>query len=172
MSGFTGNSSGVRKVLAVLVILFAAGAAGWCSRSDAAEGLSVGFGKASVGSEVCFDSLLLTQELADRRWIATLATSGDGHCRGLDVRANLSAGIIRTTHLGRFAIGFGAALRHHGDRAVGPRGGGDRPELVAQILIRRYLFDGRVVLDLLHQSTGGAAEWNPGANTIALGLRL
>lgn len=172
MSGFTGNPSGVRKVLVVLLILFLAGAASFCSKADAAEGLSVGLGKASIGSEVCFDALLVTQELAERRWIATLATSGDGHCRGLDVRANLSAGIIRTTHLGRFAIGFGAALRHHGDRAVGPREGGDRPELVAQILLRRYLFRDRVVLDLLHQSTGGAAEWNPGANTVAIGVRL
>lgn len=171
MGGFTGNSSGVRKVLVVLLILFGAGAAGWCSRSDA-EGLSIGFGKASIGSEVCFDSLLLTQELGERRWLATLSTHGDGQCRDVDVRANLSVGIVRTARLGRFALGFGAAVRHHGDRAVGPKEGGDRPELCAQIMLRRYLLLDRMVLDLLHCSSGGAAEWNPGANTLAIGVRL
>lgn len=172
MGGFTGNPSGVRKVLAILLILFVLGAAGWCSNSEAAEGLSVGFGQASIGSEICFDALLLTQEFADRRWLGTLSTHGDGRCRGLDMRANLSAGIVRTTHLRRFSIGFGAAIRHHGDRAIGPKEGGDRPELVAQILLRCYLLRDRVVLDLLHQSTGGAAEWNPGLNTVALGARF
>lgn len=172
MGGFTDNPSGVRKVLAILLVLFAAGAAGWCSKSEAAEGLSVGFGKAAIGSEVCFGALLLTQEVADRRWLATLSTHGEGHCRELDVRANLSAGILRTTPLGKFSVGFGAALRHHGDRAVGPKEGGDRPELVAQIILRRYLFGDRIVLDLLHQSTGGAAEWNPGLNALVIGVRL
>lgn len=172
MSGFTGNPSGVRKVLAVVVVIFALGAAGYCSTSDAAEGLTVGFGKASVGSEVCFDSLLVTQELADRRWVATLATHGDGRCRDQDVRANLGLGVLRTTHLGRWSIGIGGGLWHHGDRAFGPAGGSDRPELSAQILIRRYLLRDRLVLDLLHASTGGAAEVNPGRNFLVLGARF
>jgi len=174
MSGFTGNSAGVRKVLAFILVLFAMGAAGYCSRSDAAEaeGLSVGFGQASIGSEVCFDALLVTQELAERRWLATFATHGDGHCRNQNVRANLGAGILRTTHLGRWAIGIGPSIWHHGDRAFGPREGGDRPELAAQILIRRYLFRERLVLDLLHASTGGSAEVNPGRNMLVLGARF
>lgn len=70
---FTGNNRSIRVGILVLLGLFAAGALGLCSRTEAAEGLSIGFGKASAGS-VCADSMLLAQELSERLWLATLST--------------------------------------------------------------------------------------------------
>lgn len=172
--GFTGNTSGVRKVLIVFVILFLAGALGWCeARAESADaGLSIGFGKAAVGSEACFDSMLIAQELAGARWIATLETHGTGRCRNQDLAANLGAGVSRMTHLRSWAFAVGAGLLEHGDLAVGPAGNPERPQLCANLLIRRYLFRDRAVLDLLHCSTGGSSAHNPGLNFLTLGFRI
>lgn len=142
------------------------------STAAADTGLSIGFGKAAIGSDVCFDSLIITQELSERRWLAVLQTHGKGECREQHVRANMGAGIARMTQLGKWSLGFGVAVWHHGDRAVGPREGGDRPEVTAHIHIRRYLFDERLVLDIAHSSTGGAAEYNAGRNILTLGWRV
>ena len=172
--GFTANSSGIRKILLILLVLFMAGGLGYCAESRAADdsGLAVGFGKAAIGSEVCFDSLLVSQELDSGRWLAALATHGAGKCRAQGVRANMGAALLRATHLGRWAIGVGAGLWEHGDRAVGPATKPDRPQLCAHLLIRRYFFGGRAVLDTLHCSTGGATRYNPGLNLITFGMRI
>lgn len=156
----------MKRVIITLIALFATSA----TADD--TGLSIGFGKAAIGSEACFDSLMITQELSERRWLAVLQTHGKGFCRDQDVRANMGAAIVRTTHLGKWSVGFGVAAWHHGDRAVGPKEGGNRPELTAHIHLRRYLFDERFVLDLAHSSTGGAAEYNPGRNILTLGWRV
>lgn len=152
--------------LALLVLLAIAG------QAAADEGLSVGFGKAMIGSEACFDSLLITQELAEKRFLLTLATHGEGYCRDQHVRANMGLGMLRTTQLGRWSLGFGGAVYEHGDRGVGPAEHPDRPQLCAQILIRRYLFNERAVLDILHCSTGGSTYYNPGKNWLTLGMRF
>src|SRR5690606_7942201 len=94
---FTGNSAGVRKALLILLALFGAGSLGYCSSSDAAEGLSIGFGKASAGSDVCSESMLLAQEFGEQRWLALLATHGEGHCHGEVMAANVIASVARVT---------------------------------------------------------------------------
>lgn len=183
--GFTANSTGIRKLLLVIIVLFALGALGYCSQSSAAEhpgaGLSISFGTAAVGGEQCFDSMLIAQELQGRSWLAYLDTHGKGTCRGDElIRANVGAGILRTTHLGKWAIGLGAGLLEHGDSVVGPREIlGDsfprvapRPQFCANILIRRYLFHGRAVFDALHCSTGGSTYFNTGLNLFTLGVRF
>lgn len=143
------------------------------AEDDVSQGLSVGFGKASIGGEICFDALLISQELGDRRWLATLSTHGTGECREQPVRANMGIGILRMTPLGHWAIGLGAGVWEHGDRAVGPKTtSGARPQLCAHIGIRRYLFHERAVLDLLHCSTGGSSEYNPGRNLLTLSARF
>lgn len=179
---FTGNSSGVRKVLAALLVAFGAGALGFCAKSDAAEptGLSIGFGKALGGSDICADSMMIAQELAEQRWTAFLVTHGDGAvCRGERVDANVGAGIVRSTRLGHWSVGFGAALFEHGNAIVGPRGidtmepprNSERVQFGAAISVRRYVSK-RLVVDILHFSTGGAAAHNSGLNAITLGVRL
>jgi hypothetical protein len=181
--GFTGNKKGVRIAIVLLLVLFAAGALGWCSRSEAAEGLSIGFGIGTAGSDRCFESMAIAQELADRKWLATLSTHGEAaSCRmeNEPVDANFGAGIVRTTQLGKWAIGFGAGVWEHGDVVVGPKSiendehprTADRPQLCAHILVRRYLFRDRVVADLLHCSTGGSTKFNRGRNVLTLGLRF
>src|SRR5690606_24221740 len=114
---FTGNNRSIRVGILVLLGLFAAGALGLCSRTEAAEGLSIGFGKASAGSDVCADSMLLVQELGER-WLGALATHGDGRCRGEKMAANVMAGVVRVTHVRRLSVGFGAGVLVHGDIAV------------------------------------------------------
>ena len=172
MSGFTGNNSGIRKIIAILLVIFGGGALGWCSKSNASEGLSIGLGKATIGSEVCFTSLLITQELADRRWLVTLSTHGEEYCRDELVQANMGVGIVRTTHLNNWSIGFGAGIWEHGDIAVGPESNRNRPQLCANILIRRYWLNDKVVTDLLHCSTGGSTKYNRGRNLLTLGYRF
>lgn len=156
----------MKRVIITLIALFATSA----TADD--TGLSIGFGKAAIGSEACFDSLLLTQEMAERKFLLTLATHGDGHCREQDVRANMGIGVLRTTQLGRWSFGFGGGVFEHGDRGVGPKIDGDRPQLCAQILIRRYLLKERAVFDILHCSTGGSTHYNPGKNWAVLGVRF
>lgn len=172
MSGFTGNNSGIRKIIAILLVIFGGGALGWCSKSNASEGLSIGLGKTTIGSEVCFTSLLITQELAEQRWLVTMSTHGEGYCREQEVRANVGFGVLRTTRLSKWMIGFGGGVDEHGDRGVGPSGNPDRPQLHAEILIRRYLWQERAVFDLLHKSTGGSTEYNSGKNFLVLAARF
>lgn len=171
--GFTGNSRGVRLVLLILLALFGAGGLGWCSKAKADElelqGLTIGFGSGHAGSEPCFGALLLTQSFADERWVGFLNTHGESSsCRDREpVRANIAAGVIRTTHLGPWSIGFGAALREHGDVVVGPYSIVNQTpprvepsaHLAAVIFVRRELGQ-RFVVDLLHLSTGGSTYFN------------
>jgi hypothetical protein len=168
--------------IVLLVIAFGAGAAGYCSKADAQEGLSISFGAGMAGSERCFESMLLAQEMADRKWLAYLSTHGpSGGCRdpAEPVAANIGAGIIRTTHLGKWSVGFGAGVMEHGDVVVGPWSIRDNPgprsdediQFVAAILIRRTLGK-RLVFDLLHNSTGGSTHFNRGLNSFTFGMRF
>jgi len=178
---FTGNSAGVRKALLILLALFGAGSLGYCSSSDAAEGLSIGFGKASAGSDVCSESMLLAQEFGEQRWLALLATHGEGHCHGEVMAANVMASVARVTHIQRFSVGFGAGMLAHGDMAVGPwtllqqpKDGPrrtDSAQFCATILMR-YRVGTRFVVDWLHCSTGGATAMNRGKNWLTFGVRL
>jgi hypothetical protein len=205
---FTGNNRGIRVAILLLIVLFALGAAGYCSRSDAeepcnelagcgagepastsldlkddkAEGLSIGFGFAAAGGEPCFGAMLIAQEFGERRWLAFLSTHGDSNsCRDDEpIRANIGGGIVRTTHLGKWAIGFGLGVLEHGDVIVGPKAvtsspyprTADRLQLCANILIRRHLFRDRAVADVVHCSSGNSTVWNRGLNTITLGIRF
>lgn len=176
---FTANPKGIRIVLIVLLIVFGMGALGWCSKSDAQEGLSIGFGKASAGSDICFDSMMITQTIAEDRWTAYLATHGEAAmCHGEAVGANMGAGVIRTTHLGKFSIGFGAGVLDHGDIAVGPLLGLQQPprtdddiQLAAAILLR-YRISKRFEMTWVHNSNGGSTKHNRGLNTLVLAVRL
>jgi hypothetical protein len=182
VGGFTGNPRGVRWAILLLLGLFALGALGYCNRSDAAEGLSLSFGLGYAGSDRCFDSMMLAQEMAERRWLAYFITHGDSEsCQSEAeyVRANLGAGIIRTTHLGPWSIGFGAGVLEHGDIVIGPyeiiddaapRVDNDL-QAHAVILIRRTLGK-RFVFDFFHASTGKATHFNAGLNNITLGVRF
>jgi hypothetical protein len=181
MPRFTGNNRGVHLVLVVILILFILGALGFCSvraeeRAER-EGLSVSLGVPHVGSSRCdFAGLMIAQELADRKWLAHLWTHGDGECRGEAWRANVGAGVIRTTHLGHWSIGIGVGIAEHGDRAVGPfvpdpPHTSDRVQLGANLLIRRHVGK-RLVLDLHHFSSGGSTYWNAGRNMLLFGVRL
>lgn len=180
--GFTGNNKGIRLAIVVLLIVFACGALGLCSRSEAAEpsGLSIGFGKALGGSEPCFNSMLIAQEIAEQRWLAFLATHGDSDsCRGEVMDANVGAGILRATQLNHWSIGFGAAVFEHGDLIVGPKSleqmwpprSSEGMQFGAAISVRRYIGK-RLVVDMLHFSTGGSAYFNPGLNSLTIGIRL
>lgn len=184
---FTGNDKGVRTAILALVVLFAAMAAGYCTKADAQtkpedQGLSVGFGIATAGSEPCFQSMLLAQSFGGERWLGYLATHGDAtDCRGHDVRANIGSGIIRTAKAGKWTLGFGAGLREHGDLVIGDydlsaENGwnypiDEGPQLVAAILVR-YRISRRLSIDLLHNSTGGSTSENRGLNTATISWRL
>lgn len=154
--------------LVALVALLAVSAA-LHAEDNPDAGLSISFGQAAVGSDFCFGSLLVAQELGGGRWLGHLSTHGDGDC---GARANIGAGLLRTTHLGEWAFGIGAGFLEHGDIAVGPAENPDRPQLAANLLIRRYLFRRRVVLDLIHWSTGGSTYWNVGLNSATIGVRF
>jgi hypothetical protein len=175
---FTGNKKGTRIALLIFLLLFLAGALGYCARSEAAEGLSVSLGQPFIGSSRCeYAGLMIAQELADRRWLAHMWTHGDGQCRGEAMRANIGAGIARTTHLGPWALGIGMGLAEHGDRAIGPLVDSepprtaDRMQLGAVLLIRRHIGE-RWVIDLHHMSSGGSTHWNPGKNMLLFGVRI
>lgn len=183
---FTGNDKGVRLAILVLVILFVAMGAGYCTKADAQEksqeqGLSLGFGIAAAGSEPCFQSMLLMQAVGDH-WAGYLATHGDGDgCRNHDVRANFGAGIIRTAEAGKWTLGFGPGFLEHGDLVIGDydlsAANGwnypidEGPQLVAAILVR-YRISARLSIDLLHNSTGGATSENRGLNVLTLSGRF
>ncbi len=171
---FTGNDKGVRLAILVLVVLFVAMAAGYCSKAEAQEqGLSLGFGMATAGSEPCFTSMLLMQTIGDK-FAGYLATHGDSEdCRSQFVRANFGAGIIRTAEAGKWTLGFGAGFREHGDIVIGDYDWthgvsvDEGPQLVAAILVR-YRVSRRLSIDLLHNSTGGSTTENRGLNTVAV----
>ncbi|NIR28351.1 MAG: hypothetical protein GWN84_03290, partial [Gammaproteobacteria bacterium] len=167
--------------IAMLAVLFVLMAAGYCRRSEADE-LSVGFGVALAGSERCFESMTIMQEFGEGRWLGYLATHGNSpSCRAEQepIRANVGAGVIRTAHADRWTLGFGAGLLEHGDVVIGPDSilgddaprTADRPQLAAAILVRLRIRE-RLVLDLLHNSTGGSTGFNRGLNTITLGWRV
>jgi hypothetical protein len=179
---FTGNPKGMRILIAAILVLFVAMATGYCSKADAQEnpeeqGLSLGFGIATAGSEPCFHSMLLAQTIGDK-WLGYLATHGDSDdCRNQSVTANFGVGIIRTATVNRWTLGFGAGFREHGDIVIGdydwrtqtPYDEG--PQLVAAILVRFRLHK-HVSLDLLHNSTGGSTTENRGLNSIVISGRF
>jgi hypothetical protein len=186
MGGFTGNPRGVRWAILLLLALFALGALGYCNRSSAEEaepqGLSISFGVGYMGGSRCFDSMMLAQEIAERKWLGYLATHGDSNACGAEaefIRPNIGAGIIRTTHLGAWTIGFGAGVMEHGDVVMGPYEIIDDAEprtdsdiqAHAVILIRRALGK-RLVFDFFHASTGKATHFNPGLNNVTIGVRF
>lgn len=181
---FTGNPLGVRKILLVFVGLFALGALGLCHRAKADEpneGLSIGFGVAGAGTGnlACWGALEITQSFGDEKWLADFATHGQGKCLGEEMGANMMAGIMRTTHLGRWTFGVGAGVLVHGDRTVGPLSidetdiprHSDVMQMCANLLVR-YQIGERVVLDALHCSTGGTTAYNYGVNFLTVGLRF
>lgn len=179
---FTGNDKGVRIAIAILLVLMVV-MAGYCTRAEAEEqGLSLGFGVGTAGSEVCFQSMQLAQEFGNGRWLAYLASHGESSaCRNPPepIRANVGTGVLRTAHAGLWTLGFGAGLLEHGDVVIGPesiRGESyprvaDRPQFTAAIFVRRRL-GAHLVIDILHNSTGGSTGFNRGLNTITLGWRL
>jgi hypothetical protein len=172
--------------IVLLLILFIAMAVGWCSRVEAQEepaeqGLSVGFGIATAGSEPCFLAMLLSQTFG-QHWLGYLQTNGDAaECRDQPVRANIGAGIIRTAEANRWTIGFGAGFREHGDIVIGDYDASEAtgwnypidegPQLVAAILVR-FRMTQRLSIDLLHNSTGGSTTENRGLNTITISGRF
>ena len=169
---FTGNTRGIQLAIFLLVVCF--GLMAYCSAK--AEGLSIGFGRASAGGEICMDSMLLSQTM--NNWYGYLSTHGDGTCRDQLVNANIGAGIVRTADLGRWTLGFGAGVLEHGDIIVGPdavwsspRRTSDRIQFTASILLR-YRVSKRLSVDILHNSTGGASDENRGLNTLVLSVRL
>lgn len=176
----TGNSRGV--IVGILIVLAGFGLFAECSKADERQGLSISFGTGLAGSDSCFDSMLLAQEIAERKWLGYLLTHGPSSaCRepAEPVVANIGAGIIRTTHRGKWSIGFGAGVMEHGDIVIGPGSIRERPyprhnesiQFVAAILIRRNVGE-RFVVDLLHNSTGGSTHFNRGLNTLTVGLRF
>lgn len=181
--GFTGNPSPVRKLLLVFVALFALGALGLCHESKADgphEGLTIGLGTAGGGGDLaCWGALEATQEFGDRKWVASFATHGQGVCLGEPMGANMMAGVMRATHLGRWAFGLGAGVLVHGDRAVGPLiiddmdppRHSDTMQMSALLLVRCQIGELWVV-DLLHASTGGTTDYNYGVNFFTVGLRF
>lgn len=186
MVGFTGNKRGVRVLVAVFVLAFIELSAGWCSRANAEEVLTAGFGIATAGSEDCFDSMLLTQSFGDHEWLGYLATHGDSDsCRKHPVDANFGVGVLKLAHRGRWTLGVGGGLRQHGDLVIGPDFPrptvevsrnyepfrNDELQLVASLFIRFRLHK-HVTADLLHNSTGGATQQNRGLNTIVISGRF
>lgn len=181
--GFTGNKRGIQIAILILVALFVAGGLGWCSKAEGQEreisGLSVGFGGASAGSAMCFGAMLLTQTFAEDDWVAYMATHGSSeNCHGEAMVANVGFGLIRTTHLGKWSIGFGGGIFEHGDTAIGPKLGAHVPprvdediQLAAAIMLRRRIGE-RLEINWLHNSTGGSTKHNRGLNTIAISFRL
>ena len=188
MGGATGNHAKVRLLIACIVLVFILGGLGYCTKSEAQEskreiqGTTVSVGLPTIGSDTCeYTSFTISQELVDRKWLASLHTHGDGQCRDEYVSAQVGGSIIRTTHLGDFAIGFGLALWEHGDIAIGPIEIWDNPEprtanriqLSAAILIRYHAFGERLIIDLpFHFSTGKSTFFNPGRNFIQVGYRF
>lgn len=172
---FTANNWQTRLLIAAIIGLLALGA--W--RANASEGLSVGAGIVTIGADRCdFESVVLSQEFGDRRWLGTLAIHGTGNCRGEKVRANFGAGVARITHpFGRLTVGLGVMLQEHADIGSLPAGAWqeprtvDRLQLCAQILIRVRLTR-RLSGDLVHCSSGGATVENPGKNFAVLSARF
>lgn len=163
--GVTSNKAKVRIV--VVLFILAMGAIGYCTQARA-DALSIGFGAALAGSEHCFDSMLIAQELNDRRWIGYLNTHGNSsHCREVPIRGNLSIGLIRTTTLNKWSIGAGFALFEHGDRVIGPELPAERIQLTGALFLRRRLGE-HFAVDFLHNSTGGSTEHNVGYNSFTL----
>lgn len=195
MSGFTGNSRGIRIVVLIVLGLLAAGALGLCSTADAREpeGLSIGFGPVFAGSERCFTGMMVAQELD--HWILNLQTHGDSTaCREPPepITANIGIGVVRFTGLGKWKLGIGASVWEHGDVVVGDFSGmpassntvditqlsgsvktlgtaAQEPRraqgihLCGQFLFRRPLGK-RLVLDVVHCSSGGSTHYNRGRN--------
>jgi hypothetical protein len=182
--GITGNNSGVRIAIAILLLLFIAAGAGWCSRAEAQENAtSVSIGPLSFGGEACVDSLLIARELGEGKWLAGMITHGSGDCRGEHVSAQIGLLALHQLRFGeRFSIGFGGAIFEHGDIGIGkesiladesePRQSQEM-QLAGVISVRAYLLAGRFVIDLpMHFSTGNASRFNPGKNALLFGYRF
>lgn len=157
----------IRLIILLTAIVAPAGA-----QEPLDDRVSIGIGGAAVSGEICTQAFLATAELASRRWTAVLTTHGEGTCRGHRMRANIAAGMARTTWpTERLAVGIGAAVKRHGDMAVGgpadPGEINDRPQLTA-LLMARWWFRPRLSVDLVHLSTGGAAERNAGDNVLVI----
>lgn len=175
---FSGNSAGVRIVIAVLLVV-AAIAGTRCARAESV----IALGPAAIGSHVCdFEGLSVSREFLDRSVLAGIFTHGEGRCKGELVDANVGAFGLMLFPVGRrFDIGFGAGLWEHGDIAVGDASIVGDPEprrdegtqLTAAILLRSYWLDGRLVADFpLHFSSGGSTRHNAGLNLLTLGYRF
>lgn len=184
MGGFTGNTSGIRKVLTVFVIAFIGAVAGWCTKGHTAEldGTTVSLGQVFESSTKCtFTSLTISQEFNNRQWLGSLHTHGSGLCTE-EMEANIGFSLVRTAYIGRWAFGIGGALWEHGDVIVGPLSVNDDLipprvsediQLTAALLIRGHFFHDRVVLDIpFHFSTGGSTHYNRGLNLVSLGVRF
>ncbi len=161
----------MRKVVVLLALLASPALA-----ERPSEGLVIGLGLPMIGGGWCeFQGVVISQELHERRWVANLWTHGTGRCGDVRMRANLGVGIVRTTQLGRWSLGFGAGVQEHGDAAIGPDlppgETADRIQLSAQILIRRQIGD-RLVVDLWHASSGGSTVVNAARDTISVGWRF
>jgi hypothetical protein len=175
---FTGNSRGVRLIIAALLVVAIIGGAR-CARGESV----ISVGPVWVGGSSCdFSALTISREFQDRRVLAGIQTRGDGDCKGEFVDPNIAAFGLMLFPVGRrLDLGFGAGVWAHGDIAVGDASivGAPEPrrdeglELVAAILIRTYWFRNRLVLDLpLHFSSGGSTRHNPGLNMVAVGYRF
>lgn len=184
--GVTGNNSGVRVVVVLIVIAFMVVGLGWCDKADAQELplTSVGIGTMMFGGDECgIESMLIAREFGNRKWMAGLVTHGTGKCRGEAIKANIGLLAVHQLHFrDRLSIGFGGALFEHGDIGIGkasilndvtePRTS-DTLQLAAVILIRVHFPRNDLYLDFpLHFSSGGASRFNPGKNMIDFGVRF
>lgn len=186
MLKFSGNDSGVRILIAAIVLAFIAAGAGWCAKAEAQENrTTVSLGAVLFGSDVCeFQSLNISRELGAGVWLAGLTVHGRGECRGELVDANLGLSIIHYNYFGaarRWAVGIGGMAFEHGDIGIGPELILNRQpprksagvQLAAVLAFRGFFLDRQLVIDFpLHASSGGSTRFNPGKNFFQIGYRF
>lgn len=188
---FTGNNSGIRIAILIIIAFFILGGLGWCRSGVAQEveaSTSVSFGLPFIGGELCdFSAMVIAREFSGRSWLGGITTHGEGECKGEFVAANFGAFVLHQTWVNKhLSVGFGAALFEHGDIGVGKAEILNQPEstnyprksdtlqMTGVIMIRTYwLEDSQLVIDLpLHFSNGSSSRFNPGWNLLMVGYRF